>query len=123
MKKMRINEFAKLVHTLAKEKGWHNDREETVGQFIERACNNLHNEVSELHEAYRNHRLYEFCDKADEMKRLGQTPLTCMEEELADVVIRAFDGMIRLGVNPEQVLSVKHRYNATRSYRHGGKAS
>ena len=50
-------------------------------------------------------------------------PLTCLEEELADIVIRAFDTAKALGVDIERAVSVKHAFNASRPYRHGGKVA
>ena len=111
------------VHALAKEKGWHEDTTETRGQFIERTCNNLHNEVSELHEAYRNGQLDAPCDKAVKMREAGIVPITCLEEELADIIIRVLDSAARLNVDIATAVERKHAFNATRAYRHGGKLS
>lgn len=115
---MEINEFAWLVHDLACAKGWYDD--ETNDSFQVK-CNNLHNEVSELHEAWRKGALRDPCDKVDGMRALGLRPLSCMEEELADIVIRAFDMMVRYKIDPAEVLQIKHQYNCSRPYRHGGK--
>lgn len=109
-----INEIAIEVNQLAWKSGWHSDKE-TEDQFIERACNNLHDEISELHEAWRNNKLHEQCDK--------DIPLTCIEEEFADIVIRALDNCVKLGVDIERAIRIKHNYNKTRSHRHGGKKS
>lgn len=49
-----LNEIANAVHALAREKGWHDDPTETEDAYVERMCNNLHDEVSELHDAWRN---------------------------------------------------------------------
>jgi NTP pyrophosphatase (non-canonical NTP hydrolase) len=117
-----LNQVADEVHKLAWDKGWHNEQE-TEDQFVERACNNLHDEVSELHESWRNNRLRALCDKADGMAELGLTPLTCVEEELADIVIRALDNARKLGVDIQRAVETKHAYNAHRTYRHGGKRS
>lgn len=110
------------VHELAWSKGWHS-LDEPEDAFVERCCNNLHDEVSELHEAWRNNNLRSPCDKADAMEKLGIAPLTCLEEELADLVIRAMDNAKRLGVNLTDAIARKHAFNATRSPRHGGKKS
>ena len=115
-------QIAYEVHALAKRKGWHSDSE-GEDAFIERACNNLHDEVSELHEAWRNNRLRLPCDKAEKMSAAGIPPLTCLEEELADIVIRVLDNSRRLGVDIRSAVERKHAFNATRPYRHGGKRS
>ena len=117
-----INAMADMVHNLAREKGWYDDNP-TEDQFIERACNNLHNEVCELHEAWRNNELRSRCDKSAKMIELGLEPLSCLEEELADIVIRALDNARRLGVDIVMAINEKHKYNASRDPRHGGKRS
>ena len=114
--------IAIAVHTLAWEKGWHS-KDEVEDAFIERACNNLHDEVSELHEAWRNNTLRSPCDKADKMRDAGIEPLTCLEEEMADIIIRVLDNCEKLGVNILSAVQRKHNFNGTRPIRHGGKRS
>lgn len=41
--------------------------------------------------------------------------------ELADVIIRVLDYCAYAGIDIENVLEVKHEYNKSRPYRHGGK--
>lgn len=86
----QLNELADRVHQLAKDKGWHSF-DETDNEYSVRARNNLHGEVAELWEAHRSGKLSEPCDKATKMASLGIEPLTCAEEELADIVIRVLD--------------------------------
>lgn len=119
---MNVNEIAKMVHALAWEKGWHSE-EESENHFVERACNNLHDEVSELHEAWRNNRLREQCDKSSRMREIGLEPLSCLEEEYADIIIRVLDNCEKLGVDIGSAVLRKHAYNKARPYRHGGKRS
>jgi hypothetical protein len=119
---LTISTMAKAVHGLAWAKGFHST-DESEEHFIERACNNLHDEISELHEAWRNNQLRMPCDKAEAMKAAGIQPLTCLEEELADIAIRAFDAAGKLGVDIAGCMVRKHTFNATRSHRHGGKLS
>ena len=111
---MNINELKNEVHELAKEKGWY-DNPEIEDQYIERMCNNLHDKVSELHTAWRENKLHDNCDKP--------ISLSCLEEELADIIIRVLDNCGRLGVDIKTAVLIKHQYNKTRSYRHGGKRS
>lgn len=117
-----LNEIADAVHKMAWEKGWHS-HEEPEDAFLERACNNLHDEISELHEAWRNNVLRSPCDKADKMAQLGIVPLTCIEEEMADIVIRVLDNARKLGVDIQSAIERKHSFNASRPQRHGGKKS
>ena len=119
---MELARIAEEVHKLAWQKGWHSE-DEDEDAFVERMCNNLHDEICELHEAWRNNRLGSSCDKADAMLARGLRPLTNLEEELADIVIRVLDNALKLGVNIEAAVEAKHAYNCTREPRHGGKRS
>ena len=121
-KSKSIGKIAAEVHKLAWEKGWHS-HDETEDHFIERTCNNLHDEVSELHEGWRNNRLHSPCDKAAKLAELGLPFLSCLEEELADIVIRVLDASKKLGVDIRRAIIVKHEFNRTRPRRHGGKRS
>lgn len=83
---------------------------------------NIVEEIAELWTAFRKHELNEPCDKAEKMKALGLRPLTCMEEEGADLIIRAVQLMRRFGVkNIEECVHVKNEYNKSREHKHGGK--
>jgi len=122
IQKLDMDIFADLVYDNAKAKGFH-DKPETEDEFVERSCNNLHDEVSELHTAWRDNKLHDLCDKAGSMEAQGLRPLTYIEEEHADIIIRALDSARQLGVNILEACWIKHQYNTTRSIRHGGKRS
>jgi NTP pyrophosphatase (non-canonical NTP hydrolase) len=83
----------------AKSKGWH-ENPRSFGEFISL----VHAEVSEALEA----------DRRNEGKER-------VAEELADVLIRIFDGAIEFGVDIETAVLTKMAYNKTRSYKHGNK--
>lgn len=117
-----LDGIADAVHELAWAKGWHK-ADEDEDAFVERMCNNLHDEVSELHEAWRNNQLRAPCDKASKMIDLDITPLSCIEEEMADIIIRVLDNARKLGVNIQSAVARKHQFNTTRPQRHGGKRS
>jgi len=110
-----IRQMAAQVHANAKEKGFHPEGE-ALGDFVAKTTANIHAETSEFWEAFRNNTLDAHCDKWDK-----GCHLTCAEEELADIVIRAFDTAERLGIDLERAIVLKHSYNQTRAFRHGGK--
>jgi NTP pyrophosphatase (non-canonical NTP hydrolase) len=114
---MTINEVAIMVHDNARAHGFH--PEEKIEIFFANQCNNLHNEVSELWDCLRSGIFYNFCDKADKMRELNIKPLTSVEEELADIIIRALDISMRLNINVEEAVLNKHQYNLQRPYKHG----
>lgn len=107
-----ISEWQKAAFEQATKSGFH-----TGAPAIATFLINLHSEVSEAWEAYRGGKLDAPCDKADRMIE----PLTCLEEELADIVIRALDTAETFGVDLERAIRVKHAFNGTRPPRHGGK--
>jgi NTP pyrophosphatase (non-canonical NTP hydrolase) len=84
---------------------------------------NLHSEVSELWEAFRNNELHKPCNKAEKMQALGHRPLTCEEEELADIFIRCLDTARERKVDLGHAVMVKSAYNETRPHKNGGKAA
>lgn len=116
-----INRIALVLHALAAEKGWHDFVTETDDEYLRRALLNLHGEISETWEAYRNCRLNMPCDKTPQMKALNLPILTCLEEEFADLFIRLLDSAARLKIDLGRAVCAKHLFNHTRSHRHGGK--
>jgi hypothetical protein len=113
-----IDEIADAVHANAVAHGFH-DPSQTEYEFLADQLNNLHDEVSELNSARRAGALHLFCDKAHKMRELGMEPLTNMEEEYADILIRTLDQMRRLELDIMKCIIVKHEYNKTRPYKHG----
>lgn len=109
---MHIKHIAEAVHQNAKAKGFHPPGQ-SIGEYIKGTVANIHGEVSELWEAYRKGNLHKPCDKP--------CGLTCAEEELADIVIRAFDTAERLEIDIEAAILKKHEYNVSRPHLHGGK--
>jgi len=106
-----LNDVAEAVLSISQAKGfWEKDKEHNP-QFAA----NLHGEVSELWEAYRKQRLQAQCDKT--------IPLTCQEEELADIIIHALEYAAFHNIDIEKAIVEKSAYNATRGWRHGGKVA
>lgn len=116
---MNLNQIGRRVHERAVKSGFYSF-EEDERHFLARFCSNLHAEVSELWEAFRNKQLREPCGKE---ALVNGRPLTCLEEEMADIIIRTLDACSHLGVDIDGAVAAKMEHNATRPFRHGGKAA
>ena len=142
MEDLKLNSFAAAVHENAVAHGWW--EEERGLPEVLMLC------VSELAEALEEFRsgrpmLYYPCnagglcvdDRAGENVTCGsrtynpdnpETPCTARSKkpegvavELADCVIRIMDYCGHAGIDIEEAIRIKHEYNKTRPYRHGGK--
>ena len=142
MEDLKLNSFAAAVHENAVAHGWW--EEERGLPEVLMLC------VSELAEALEEFRsgrpmLYYPCnagglcvdDRAGENVTCGsrtynpdhpETPCTARSKkpegvavELADCVIRILDYCGHAGIDIEEAIRIKHEYNKTRPYRHGGK--
>ena len=116
---MTLKELCDQSYALALEKGWHYPQPPSFADFAA----NLHGEISEMWEAYRKGELDMLCDKAISMAEMLIIPLTCKEEEFADIQIRLAHWAKHEGVDLEKAVESKHMYNMTRSFRHGGKVA
>lgn len=130
-----IQEMQKQVFNLAKEKGWWPIRDVSESGFMyeggERASSInfkevnipekialMHSELSEALEFYRGRGIdffYSEDDKGMDTKPDG------FWIELADCMIRIMDLAGAYDVDMEAYIKMKHEYNKTRPYRHGGK--
>jgi NTP pyrophosphatase (non-canonical NTP hydrolase) len=55
------------------------------------------------------------------MLAAGTPVLTCAEEEIADILIRALDVAKAYSIDVAHAVAAKDAYNQTRPQRHGGK--
>ncbi len=120
-----LNELAKEIHQNAVDHGWW-EKEREFGSLIAL----MHSELSEALEEYRSKKpeAYGRCKRCGaEVTVLG---LDCCHEamkpegiaiELADCIIRILDYCGKEGIDIEEAIRIKHEYNKSRPYRHGGK--
>lgn len=124
----------------AKQNGWHEDRpkredfafdgyEKRLLHWQMAKISLMHSELSEAVEELRKgfeagETYYEGVTKTGTNLRSDGSPAKPegVPSELADVVIRIMDFCYTEGIDLEQIIDEKLRYNATRGHRHGGKA-
>lgn len=122
-----LGTLAKRIYEFNVTMGWHSGPPDLAKYLM-----NLHSEVSELWEAWRANKVRDqhgasgidvgdLCDKAVKMHAMDLPMLTCIEEELADILIRTLDTAHAFGVDIDRAVETKMKYNATRAHRHGGK--
>mgnify|MGYP001615284767 CR=1 FL=1 len=129
-----LNDLARQIHATAVEKGWYGldgDEDRNIGEVIAL----MHSELSEALEEWRNPGqpagLIYFrtsaggesirwpSPDADYPKMLGKPE--GFPVELADCIIRILDTCHALKIDIAEAVRIKMEYNATRSYRHGGR--
>jgi hypothetical protein len=100
------------IHENAVAHGFHNTKL-TFPEFISL----IHCEASETFEEYRKHHSETeiYFNPEDPTKPEG------IPVELVDIAIRLMDWFEDRGLDMEKIIRMKHEYNKTRSYRHGGK--
>lgn len=108
------------IHTLAVKKGWWDtEKWPDPAMRIPESLMLIVSELAEALEEYRNHKgpkeLYFEADGNGQSKPCG------FGIELADTVIRIRDTAQSLGINLEEMIYLKHKYNMTRPVRHGNK--
>lgn len=118
-----LNDFAKEVHQNAVDHGWY-DSSRTFGDIVA-LC---HSELSEALEEYRNNMpfvyfVHEITGGPDtDMSRYNGQKLEGIATEMIDCIIRILDWCGANNIDVENLLRLKHEYNKTRPYKHGGKA-
>lgn len=103
--------FTAEVDRINTANGWH-DGGRVFGEDIAL----LHSEVSEMLEAFRDHKLADATLIVPGAKPQG------VGSEAADILIRLLDTCSRYGIDLPGEMARKLTYNATRGYKHGGKA-
>lgn len=132
-----LTALAKEIHRNAVDHGWWDD-ERTFGDIIA-LC---HSELSEALEEYRAKRPFLWfackegepsqpCDPADETDcfQFGHEAECQYRDkkpegiavEMIDCIIRILDWCGRHDIDVDTILAMKHEYNKSRPYRHGGK--
>lgn len=132
-----INEVAKEIHENAVAHGWW-EGDRSFPEIIA-LC---HSELSEALEEYRSGRPNLYCDKeetcggkaniaekwaCDECVLRAGGDVCEMSKpegiavEMADCIIRILDWCGKEGIDIDRIISMKHEYNKSRPYRHGGK--
>lgn len=104
---VELNDLVKDIHDNAVKHGWW-ETERELPEIIA-LC---HSELSEALEAYRNNEPLAWNNKG---KPDG------IAVEMVDCIIRILDWFGTTPLDIETILLEKHRYNKTRSYKHGNK--
>lgn len=102
-----INELTEMIHENAKAHGWW-DEERSIPEIIA-LC---HSELSEALEAYRNN---------EPMVWINDGKPDGIAVEMCDCIIRILDWLGKEDIDVAETILLKHMYNTTRPYKHGGK--
>lgn len=117
-----LNKIRDEIHQNAVEHGWWQE-ERSFGEIIA-LC---HSELSEALEEYRKGnrpRETYYSDKNGtcySYNPMGDLKPEGIPSELADCIIRILDYCGHEEIDIEKAIRIKHEYNKTRPYKHGGK--
>jgi NTP pyrophosphatase (non-canonical NTP hydrolase) len=118
-----INELAREIHENNKAKGFYDDPDKNVGEML---CL-IHSEVSEALEADRKgifttgdiHLVNGWSDNDSFKAAFEKNVKDSFEDELADVMIRVMDLAAFKGINLDEHIKAKVRFNTLREHKHG----
>ena len=105
---LSLTNLAKDIHDNAKAHGWW-DKPRSFGDIIA-LC---HSELSEALEEYRNDKPAIYYGED------GKPEGTAVE--MIECIIRILDWCGHEALDVDEILKIKHEYNKSRAYRHGGK--
>jgi NTP pyrophosphatase (non-canonical NTP hydrolase) len=116
-----LNKLISEIHENAVEHGWWDD-ERSFGDIIS-LC---HSELSEALEEYRNNRgpretYYSGNGCESVVPTVASSKPEGIPIELADCIIRILDYCGKENIDIEAAIRIKHKYNKSRPYKHGGK--
>lgn len=114
--KTHLNDFAKEVHEVAKSKGWWDEVPGEPPKSFGDLTALIHSEISEAFEEFRNNH-----DPTETYFNEGNLKPEGVGVELADAIIRILDLCAKYGIDIDTCIAIKHEFNKTRPYRHGGK--
>ncbi len=124
---MTIKEWQVEVRRVNAEHGWESKvTEDNPGMFSEKMLLVI-SEISEALEEFRDHRpiaaMYFHTNEDGTLKRdsNGHFKPEGIPIEIADAVIRILDFCEANGIDLEEAIYIKHEYNKTRPFKHGGK--
>jgi len=121
-----FNDFAKAIHENAINHGWY-DQKRSFGEIVA-LC---HSELSEALEQYRDNKpmayfwnendLFGTDDEITDLDVWTDEKLEGVAVEMIDCVIRIFDWCASENIDIDRLIRMKHEYNKSREYKHGGK--
>ncbi len=114
----QLNTLRDAIHANAVERGFQDPPQDSATMLL-----NLIGEICEYWEAYRRNKLDQPCDKTEGMMALFGETLTNGDEEIADILIRGLDFAAAKSSDVNRAVRIKHGYNRTRPFRHGGRAA
>jgi len=141
---MNLNELAKEIHRNAVDHGWWEEKR-TFGDIISLCHSELSEALEEYRKGFKPDVIYFCCNQNPAINvpcvfkenELSYCPYAEVKQgdceyrdrkpegipiELADCIIRILDYCAYTGIDIDKAIQIKHEYNKTRPYRHGGKA-